>query len=104
MQFLRQKEISNSLERYQTTEYIWQYVAFTYQGGFHLKFASINQVINHMTFFKFKCSHWWKICLKKKCLQDLLFSLNAVISTNEITEFITGHVTYNLDYTYKFQL
>ena len=40
--------------------------------------------------------------LKKNPLQDLLFSLNAVISTNESTRFITVHV---LDlYTYKFRL
>ena len=37
-------------------------------------------------------------------LQDLLSSLNAVLSTNESTEFITGHVIYNPAYTYKFQL
>ena len=41
---------------------------------------------------------------KKNPLQDLLCSVNAVISTNESTEFITGHVIYNLAYTYKFQL
>ena len=41
---------------------------------------------------------------KKSPLQDLLSSLNAVISTNESTEFITGHVIYNPSYTYKFQL
>ena len=41
---------------------------------------------------------------KKKSLQDLISSLNAVISTNESTEFITGHVIYNPAYTYKFQL
>ena len=40
----------------------------------------------------------------KNPLQDLLSSLNAVISTNEGTEFITGHVIYNPAYTYKFQL
>ena len=35
----------------------------------------------------------------------MLSSLNAVISTNESTGFITGHVIYNLAYyTYKFQL
>ena len=33
-------------------------------------------------------------------MQDLLSSLNAVISTNESTEFITGHVIYNPAYTY----
>ena len=34
----------------------------------------------------------------------VLSSLNAVISTKESTEFITGHVIYNPAYTYKFQL
>ena len=41
---------------------------------------------------------------KKNPLQDLLSTLNAVISTNESTQFITGHVIYNPAYTYKFQL
>ena len=36
--------------------------------------------------------------------KDLLSSLNAVISTNESTWFITGHVIYNPAYTFKFQL
>ena len=57
-----------------------------------------------MTCYKFEYSHWWKIHLKKNPLQDLLSSLNAVISTNESTEFISGHVIYNPAYTYKFQL
>ena len=34
----------------------------------------------------------------------MLSSLNAVISTNESTRIITGHVIYNSAYTYKFQL
>ena len=42
--------------------------------------------------------------LKENSLQDFLSSLNAVISTNESTEFRTGHVIYNPAYTYKFQL
>ena len=42
--------------------------------------------------------------LQKNPLQDLLSSLNAVISTNESTRIITGHVIYNLAYTYKFQI
>ena len=41
---------------------------------------------------------------QKDPLQDLLSSLNAVISTNESTEFIAGHVIYNPAYTYKLQL
>ena len=31
--------------------------------------------------------------------QDLLSSVNAVISTNERIEFITDHMTYNPAYT-----
>ena len=42
--------------------------------------------------------------LKKNPIQDLLSSLNAVISTNESTQIVTGHVIYNWAYTYKFQL
>jgi len=38
--------------------------------------------------------------LQKNPLQDLLSNLNAVISTNESTQFITGHVIYNLPYMY----
>ena len=34
----------------------------------------------------------------------MLSSLNAVISTNESTRFITGHLIYNPAYTYNFQL
>ena len=30
-------------------------------GGFQLEFISISWVINHMTCYKFECSHWWKI-------------------------------------------
>ena len=41
---------------------------------------------------------------KKNPVQDLLSGLNAVISTNESTWIITGHVINNPAYTYKFQL
>ena len=47
---------------------------------------------------------WWKIYLKKNPLQELLSSLNAVISTNESTRIITCNVMYNPAFTYKFQL
>ena len=53
--------------------------------------------INNLTCYKFEYSHWWKVYLKKNPLQDFLSSLNAVISTNESTEFITGHVGGNLE-------
>ena len=43
------------------------------------------------------------IC-KKNPLQDLLSSLNAVISTNDSTPIIKCHVIFNLAYIYKFQL
>ena len=42
--------------------------------------------------------------IKKNPFQDFLSRSNAVISTNDSTRFITGHVIYNLAYTYKFQL
>ena len=45
-----------------------------------------------------------KIIFQKKTLQDLLSSLNAVISLNESTRIIAGHVIYNPAYTYKFKL
>ena len=44
------------------------------------------------------------LSFQNNTLQDLLSSLNAVISTNESTLIITGHVIYNPAYTYKFQL
>ena len=31
------------------------------KGGFQLEFVSISQVINHMTCYKFECSHWLKL-------------------------------------------
>ena len=72
-------------------------------GGFQMKFVSISLIINHMTCYKFVCSHWWKIHFKKNPLQDLLTSLSAVNSTNESSRIITGHVIYNPPYTYKLQ-
>ena len=36
--------------------------------------------------------------VKENPLQDLLSSLNALISNNERTWFITGHVTFKLCY------
>ena len=45
-------------------------------------------------------SHWWQTYFyKKKSLQDLLSSVNAVISTNERIEFIADHMTHNPAYT-----
>ena len=41
---------------------------------------------------------------KKNPLQDLLSSLNALISTNEMIEFITGHVIFNGAYNEIFLL
>ena len=39
---------------------------------------------------------------KKNPLQNLPSSVNAVISTNEKIEFITGHMTYKTGYTKSF--
>ena len=44
------------------------------------------------------------LSLKKNPLQDLLSSLNAVISTNERIDFITGHVIFKGAYNEIFQL
>jgi hypothetical protein len=30
-------------------------------GGFQLEFVSISLFINHMTCYKFECSHWLKL-------------------------------------------
>ena len=31
------------------------------EGGFQLEFVSISRVIDHMTCYKFECSHWLKL-------------------------------------------
>ena len=65
------------------------------KGGFQSLDLIIAELKSHMTCSKFKVSHWWKFYLSKKNpLQDLLSSLNAVISTNERHWIITGHVTF----------
>ena len=50
-------------------------------GGFQLESISISRVINHMT-----CYNFGGKFIKENTLQDLLSSLNAVISTNESTQ------------------
>ena len=40
-----------------------------------------------------------KFNLDKNPLQDLLSSVNAVISSNEMIEFTTYHMTFNSAYT-----
>ena len=50
-------------------------------GGFQLEFVSKGQVINHMTCYKSSTLIGGK-SIYKNPLQDLLSSLNAVISTN----------------------
>ena len=34
---------------------------FYFKGGFQLEFVSISRVRNHMTCYKFECSHWLKL-------------------------------------------
>ena len=60
-------------------ETLWQRV----DGGFQLAFVSISRVINHMTCYKFQCSHWLKLQhsdWKANLVKD--FFLNK-FSTNE---------------------
>ena len=73
-------------------------------GWFSVGIVSTRQVINHMTCFNLSTLIGGKFILEKNPLQDLLSSLNAVISTNESTQIKTGHVIYNLVFIYKFQV
>ena len=55
-------------------------------GGFQLGDLGISQILNHVTCYKFEFSLsliGGKFILKNS-LQDLLSSINAVISTNEM--------------------
>ena len=55
-------------------------------GGFQLVYLIITELKDHMTCYRFKCSHYSlveNVFVKKKSLQDLVSSLNALISTNE---------------------
>ena len=72
--------------------------SINYIRGFQLEFLNKSQVINHMTCYIFECSNWWKIYLKKNPLQDLLYSLNAVISTNERNWILKGQLIVKLHY------
>ena len=44
-----------------------------YLGGFQLEFVSISRVINHMTCYKFECSHWLKFRLDRKYCKGFFF-------------------------------
>ena len=46
----------------------------------------------------------YKFFVKKNPLQDLLCSLNAVISTNERNLILTGHVIFKFRYSQIFQM
>ena len=72
-------------------------------GDYRLQDLSISQVIVMWPVKNWSALIGGKFMLKK-CFQDFLSSLKAVISTNESTEFITSHVIYKQTYTYKFQL
>ena len=68
-------------------------------GGFQLEFVSISRVINHMTCYNSSGLIGGKFILRRNPVQNLLSSLNAVISINESTQIIAGHVIYNPTYT-----
>ena len=72
--------------------------------GFQLEFVSISQIINHMTCYKWKCSHWWKIHLKKKSVTR--FALQSeCCNFNQWEHWIYNRsCDHNPAYTYKFQL
>ena len=59
--------------------------SFSGQGCFQLEFVSISRVINHMTCYKFECSHWCKIYFLKKrfalqseCCNSNQCSINSI--------------------------
>ena len=52
-------EVKKSGLDYIENKDIWKVDFF--KGGFQLEFVSISRVINHMTCYRFECSHWWKI-------------------------------------------
>ena len=68
-----------------------------------MEFVSISQVINHITSYNLNplIGEITTFRLENKSCKG--FFLNK-FSTNESTRIITGHVIYNLAYTYKFQL
>ena len=68
-------------------------------GGFQLEFVSISRVINHMTCYKFSAFIGCNYSIQTG---DFFLEINFPPMT--ALEFITGHVIYNLAYTYKFQL
>ena len=38
--------------------FVYLGLSITMIGGFQFEFVSIGRVINHMTCYKFECSHW----------------------------------------------
>ena len=62
-------------------------------GGFHLVNLIMTKLKDHMTCYKFKYlpSFVENLLVKKDPLQDLLSSLNSVVSTNEKNVILTDH-------------
>ena len=64
-----------------------------------MEFVSLSRVINDMTCYNSSALIGGKFILKNH-LQDLLSSLNAVVSTNESTQiYDRSYVIYNPAYT-----
>ena len=69
-------------------------------GSFQLEFVSISRIINHMTCYKYECSHWLKLQhsdWRANLLKDF-FKID--FPPMRALKFITGHVIYNPAYTY----
>ena len=74
-------------------------------GGFQLEFVSINQVLNHMTSYNSTDLIGWNYSLldwRANLAKHFFKKINY--PPMRALEIITGHVIYNLTYTYKFQL
>ena len=68
-------------------------------GCFQLEFVSMNRVINHMTCYKFVCSHWLKLQhsdWRSNLVKDLFLQIN--FPPIRALEFIKSHVIFKLRY------
>ena len=46
-------------------------IKLLHNSSCRLEFLSISQVIDHVTCYKFECSHWWKNYFFKKILYKI---------------------------------
>ena len=73
-------------------------------GGYHMQDLSISQVIDHVTCYKFKCSHR-KFIFQKKFLYKICSPVWMLqFQPMRALEFIRDHVTFKLPYDFSYQM